>query len=116
MEYVFGTKYDQEVLKTKGDEHSDLTGYQQLVRHYPDQDITDSFRIVEKTNSAEDDEGNCYDWYVIDHHYRFTDKFTPQIGETEQEITDVEIELMEHEQAITDNEIAIMELQEQLNA
>lgn len=30
MEYVFGTQEDIEVLKTKGSEHSDLTGFTRL--------------------------------------------------------------------------------------
>lgn len=92
-----------------------MTGFHQLERKYPDQVITDSFRIVEKTGSAEDEEGNCYDWYVIDHHYRYTDKFTPQIGATEQLITDNEITLIEHEQLITDLEIEVMELEGKVN-
>ena len=38
--------------------------------------MTDSFRIVQLLESKEDTEGNCYDWYEIDHHYRYADKFT----------------------------------------
>ena len=76
--------------------------------------MTDSFRIVKKYMSSEDDEGNCYDWYEIDSHYRYTDKFTPGIGQTEQEITELEIENIEQEQALTDAEIAIIELQERI--
>ena len=30
--------------------------------------------MVRKLDSAEDGEGNCYDWYEIDRHYRITDK------------------------------------------
>ncbi|WP_295757350.1 hypothetical protein [uncultured Oscillibacter sp.] len=30
--------------------------------------------MVEKTGSDEDGEGNCYDWYEIDRHYRTIDK------------------------------------------
>ena len=69
MDYVFGTKGGAEVLKTVGDAHTGLTGYHQLEREYPDQTITDSFRVVRKLRSAEDAEGRCYDWYEIDHHY-----------------------------------------------
>lgn len=79
MEYVFGTKGDVEVLKTKGDAHTDLTGFHQLVREYPDQTITDHFRIVRKLDSQEDAEGGCYDWYEIDQHYRVTDKSGPLV-------------------------------------
>ena len=77
MEYVFGTKKDLEVLKTKGSSHSDLTGYHQLEQIYPDQTVTDHFRIVRKLESQEDGEGNCYDWYEIDHHYRTVDRTKP---------------------------------------
>lgn len=100
-----------ETVKTKGTAHSNLTGFVEVERQYPDQVITDRFRIIEKYRSEEDDEGNCYDWYRIEKHYRHSDRFTPQIGMTEQEITDLEIEMMEQSQMITDNEIAIMELQ-----
>lgn len=54
-----------------------MKGYHEIERSYSDQIITDSFRVVEKYDSAEDSEGNCYDWYVIDHHNRTKDKFTP---------------------------------------
>jgi len=77
MEYVFGTKKDKEILKTKGTSHSGLSGFHTLERKYPDQTLTDSFRIVGLLDSKEDSEGNCYDWYEIDQHYRYTDKFTP---------------------------------------
>ena len=86
MEYVFGTQGEIEVLKTKGDAHTDLTGYHQIEQVYPDQTITDHFRIVRRLDSKEDDEGNGYDWYEIDHHYRVADKTGPvaeQVGEIE---------------------------------
>ena len=79
MEYVFGTQEDIEVLKTKGSEHSDLTGFHQIERSYPDQTVTDCFRVVRKLDSLEDGEGNCYDWYEIDRHYRLTDKTGPVV-------------------------------------
>jgi len=66
-----------EILKTKGDAHTDLTGFHQIERKYPDQTITDSFRVVQKLDSQEDGEGNCYDWYEIDRHYQTTDKVGP---------------------------------------
>ena len=77
MEYVFGTEGEIEVLKTKGDAHSDLTGYQQIVQEFPGEKITDNFRVVRKMDSGEDGEGNCYDWYEIDRHYRTIDKSGP---------------------------------------
>lgn len=66
-----------EVLKTKGSCHSKLSGYHTLEARYPDQTVTDTFRIAGLIGSKEDEEGNCYDWYEIDHHIRYTDKFGP---------------------------------------
>ena len=74
MEYIFGTDKDKEILKTKGSSHSNLKGFHQIEMKYPDQTITDSFRVVRLIESKEDVEGNCYDWYEIDHHYRIADK------------------------------------------
>lgn len=74
MEYVFGSNEDKEILKTKGSSHSNLTGFHQIEMKYFDQTITDSFHIVKLIDSKEDAEGNCYDWYEIDHHYRIADK------------------------------------------
>lgn len=81
MDYIFGdvdrNGVTVENLKTVGEAHSDLDGFVQTVREYPDSIITDRFRVVEKYRSDEDTEGNCYDWYVIAEHYRYEDKFTP---------------------------------------
>ena len=81
MDYIFGVVdrngVTVENLKTVGEAHSDLGGFVQTVREYPDSTITDRFRVVEKYRSDEDAEGNCYDWYVIAEHYRYEDKFTP---------------------------------------
>ena len=78
MEYIFGVVERNGVtvenLKTVGDAHSALDGYIQTVREYADSTITDRFRITEKYRSDEDAEGNCYDWYVINEHYRYVDK------------------------------------------
>ena len=48
MEFVFGTQGEIEVLKTKGSEHTDLTGYQEVIQSFQDQTITDRFRVVRK--------------------------------------------------------------------
>lgn len=82
MDYVFGTEGEIEVLKTKGRTHSELSGYRQIERTYPDQTVTDNFRIVRKLLSAEDEAGNCYDWYEIDHHYRVQDRSGPVAATT----------------------------------
>jgi len=77
MEYVFGTQGKMEILKVKGMAHTDLTGYQEVERKYPDQTITDNFHVVRKLDSQDDTAGNCYDWYEIDRHNRTVDKSGP---------------------------------------
>lgn len=81
------------------------------MREYPDQTITDRFHIVEKYDSSEDGDGNCYDWYVIGDHYRFTDKFSSRVIETEIEITDHDIAILLAEQEITDLDLRVMALE-----
>ena len=71
---------------------------------------------MQKIRDAEDVEGNCYDWYEIDHHSRYTDKFTPQKEEIETNITDTQDALCEatedFEQRIADIEDALCEITE----
>lgn len=70
MKYIFGiTKKGIENLKTTG-ERTNYSGEIQLVTEYDDAIITDSCEIVEKYCSAEDIEGNCYDWYEVANHNR----------------------------------------------
>ena len=118
MEYVFGTELDGgveiEVVKTVSDKKNDMSGAYTIERQYADQIITDTFKVVGKIREKEAN-GLFYDWHEIENHYRYTDKFTPGIKATEQEITDLEIEGMEQEQAITDLDIAVMELQDIIN-
>lgn len=79
MEYIFGTnEYSgDETLRTKGPVHTDLTGFNTIVREYEDSSITDTFRVVRKVKSDDDMENNCYDWYVISNHNRIIDKTKP---------------------------------------
>lgn len=77
MEYVFGTSKQNgiacENLKTIGETHSNLSGYISTIREFADgTKITDRCRIVKKYASKEEN-GRCYDWYLIDSHYRETD-------------------------------------------
>lgn len=82
--YIYGTvRVNGELLenlKTKGSAHTDLSGYIGSVQEYADSVVTDRCLIVRKYRSAEDDEGNCYDWYVIDKHYRYVDTAKPAMG------------------------------------
>lgn len=65
------------------------------MQEYPDQTITDNFRVVRKIDSNEDAEGNCYDWYEIDHHYRITDKTGPVKVAEAQNRADIDFIAME---------------------
>ena len=119
MDYVFGTKGGAEVLKTVGDAHTGLTGYHQLEREYPDQTITDSFRIVRKLRSAEDAEGRCCDWYEIDHHYRMTDKTGPLAERAAKAAAELQDALCEQdttsEKRMADIEDSLCELDDAVN-
>lgn len=107
MDYVFGTKGGAEVLKTIGDTHTSLTGYHQLEREYPDQTITDNFRVVRKLRSAEDAGGRCYDWYEIDRHYRMTDKTGPLAERTAKAAAELQDALCEQDIASEEQMAAI---------
>lgn len=76
MEYVFGTdaKRQKRTLLTKGSEHTDLSGFCEVVREFDDCTITDDFYVTKRINRIEDVGGNCYDRYEIDMHYRVIDK------------------------------------------
>lgn len=108
MEYVFGTDHSKEILLTKGAEHTNLTGFHEIVREYPDQTITDRFYVVRKRDSKEDGEGNCYDWYEIDKHYRFTDRTRPIQEALDEAKNELEDALCEQD-AATDERIAAIE-------
>lgn len=89
---------------------------------YPDQKITDTFRIVRKYDSREDAEGNCYDWYEIDSHYRTQDRepmLTAEIDAVHEQIGAVEDAACEMDEAtderLTAIEDALCELDEILN-
>ena len=120
MEYIFGTVQRNGVivenLKTIDEQHSNLSGFIQTVREYSDCVITDRFRIVEKYRSDKDLIGNCYDWYVIDEHYRYVDRVGAFSVEMEEKQTENELalaELAEHQATSqTETELALAELAE----
>lgn len=119
MEYVFGTEGEIEVLKTKGDAHTDLTGWQQTVRKFPGETITDNFRVYRKLDSGEDGEGNCYDWYEIDRHYREIDRTGPIVRQAEATAAATESAICEldvgYDERMSAVEVALCELDEKLN-
>ena len=79
MEYIFGASglTEEETLKTKGPEFTDLAGWQEVVQEFPDSTRTDRFRVVRKVGQDTDAEGNHYTWYEIDHHNTMIDKSAP---------------------------------------
>lgn len=112
MDYIFGTirrgGMIVENVKTVGTEHSDLKGSVSVTRKYSDNHITDNFTVWEKYRSETDEEGRCYDWYVISNHFRYEDRFTPGIGATDKKIADIENAACE-ESAIVDERLADIE-------
>ena len=91
MEYIFGTikrkgRYT-DVLKTVGDEHTDLKDKHTIERKYPDSIITDSFYVTDHYLSKDGEDGKKYDWYEINEHYRYIDYFTPQKDALIQEVS-----------------------------
>jgi len=77
MTYTFGYEGTTETLKTKDIQHTNLSGSCNFRSEYPDSNISDTCFVVKKIRTAEDSEGNCYDWYEIKGHYRNIDYFTP---------------------------------------
>lgn len=119
MEYVIGTIQRgtscRIVLKTVGEEHTDLEGRVTLEKKLGNTTIRDTFTVIKKYQTGDSTDGKAYDWYYICDHYRNEDRSEEVRSQMEQSITDLEIESMEQDQAITDHDIAIMELQLALN-
>lgn len=82
MEYIFGTIKRKgrvvDILKTVGEEHTNLTDNHTIVREYSDSTITDTFTVAEHYLSKDGEDGKKYDWYELANHYRYIDYFTPQ--------------------------------------
>lgn len=91
MEYVFGRAASHGVermtLRTKGDKHTHLAGRFEFNEVYPDCVISNTCEIDEHYRSAEDGEGNCYDWYTIRNYESKVD-----LSETERDALNAEID------------------------
>lgn len=48
--------------------------------------IHDRFIVREKYKTVRDVEGSFYDFYIVDNHYRYEDKYTPNIGKVTERI------------------------------
>ena len=90
MEYVFGTTETAETLQVRGGSGDVLTGFHEVIRRYPDQVITDNFRIVKHFFRSIGEDGTVFDWYEIDKHSRDTDKFSPNKADIETGIADAQ--------------------------
>lgn len=53
---------------------------------------------MRKIESAEDVEGNCYDWYEIDKHYRVVDKTGPVVQQVVESTAALEDALCEQDE------------------
>lgn len=89
-QYDFGTRGSIEILRTKSDTHTNLSGWNTIERKYPDQIVTDRFFVTRKYATKEDADGNCYDWYEIASHYRECDKTPVVHNETAHVAADVD--------------------------
>ena len=82
MEYIFGTIKRKgrvvDILKTVGEEHTNLTDNHTIVREYSDSTITDTFTVADHYLSKDGEDGKKYDWYELANHYRYIDYFSPQ--------------------------------------
>lgn len=116
MEYVFGysPRYGETVKVKDPDNVTLFEGQCIIERKYSDQIITDGFFVDRQVKYAEDSEGNKYAWYAISNHYRYTDKFTPGIIATEQEITEHDLAMLEAEQTITEGDLAMLEAEQEI--
>lgn len=68
--------------------------------------------VLEKYRMAEDAEGNCYDWYVIAEHYRYTDKTEPVKESLALAKEELEAALAELGELFAEQDDALVELAE----
>lgn len=115
MDYIFGyTKYNGvtvENLKTINTTHTDFSDFIQTIRNYSDATITDTFNIVDHYHSETGADGLCYDWYIINNHWRNIDKFFPEKLEALEDTTNGVIldMLADHEYRISLAEMGVTE-------
>lgn len=71
MDYIFGTKGNQETLTTKNSSNKVLTGHRKVIRNFEDiQLVTDEFDIVEQLEST-----YSVKRYIIENHERIIDTY-----------------------------------------
>ena len=74
MDYIFGNRKEKEILKTRGDEYTDLSGWFEITQNDAYEQITDRCYIKRKLESEIDDSGKYCVWYEITNHFRYVDK------------------------------------------
>lgn len=80
---------------------------------YTDQKITDTFRVIRKIDSREDAEGNCYDWYEIDRHYRVQDRI-PMVEALKSENEALRERNAALEEELTNTQLALCDVYEMI--
>lgn len=83
-QYIFGSDGAGMVLKTVGEEHTDLSGMVSVTVQTDVDEVTHSCRVERKYRSAEGVDGLCYDWYAISGYFRDTSK-TARVAALEEE-------------------------------
>ena len=109
MDYIFGNRKEKEILKTRGDEYTDLSGWFEITQGDVYEHITDRCYIKRKLESEIDDSGEYCVWYEITNHYRFVDKtnylfneLTAMKNELEDALCEIDNTNEEHIAAIED--------------
>lgn len=78
MELSFGRRPDgKSYVRVKGKAHTDFTGQVRIETPYSNMTVTDTFDAISRYQTKDDEEGNTYDWYLIENHYRTQERFTP---------------------------------------
>lgn len=70
--------------------------------------------MLEKYDSSEDGEGNCYDFYYVDQHNRTVDNYLPNREKIEEGITENGDAVMDVAELADENSGAIMDISELL--
>lgn len=113
MEYVFGTEHrngvDIEVVKIVSESGTDYSGNFVVERHYTDNNITDSFTIIEKIRHKETTDAQ-FDWYTIANHKTIYDRFTPKEEQINADIETTQTGLIETYEAVDVNTSSIEDI------
>lgn len=122
MEYIFSSDGAKKILRTKSRTANELeaASFHQLTSEYPDEVITDNFRVVRKIFSKDDSEGNHYTWYEVDQYFRTVDrtgalaeKMNETRGDLADALCDLDIAIDERITALEENLTSLMGLSDE---